>query len=114
MESEVAELKKDKKLKKSSRNLFLADFSGGELLGAATGLGGYYKLRKGKREFHEQISDMEHDEKTGLLKIVMAKKRVAGTYSQVNQAVHDLEQRIKEFKKTMSSKILRFQMEMVE
>lgn len=95
-------------LGKKKRNLFLSELTGGELLGVASGLGGFYNYEHGRTDFMKRMKGMMTDENQGRLRMLMVRKQNHNKLSMLDRSVTSIEERLEDYSRDISSKLQQY------
>ncbi len=105
--------KPEPKLNKKSRNLFLSDLTGGELLGLGTGLKGIYEYAQGEKNYEDNLDEIHKDEYMGKFNLLMTKKANSNKLVTMIRTVASVEERIDDYEKDISSKLQQFRVSLM-
>lgn len=95
-------------LGKKKRNLFLSELTGGELLGVATGLGGFYNYEHGRTDFMNRMKGMMTDENQGKMRMIIVRKHNHNKLSMLDRSVTTIEERMEDYSRDISSKLQQY------
>ena len=103
-------MKKDPKyLEKKSRDLFLGDMSGGELVGLLGGLGGVYQMNKGNNEYDESIDRLKQQNKYQNMQLMVKLNKRKNLIIQMDSHIREMEDRIDDLGDQISSKVQQYE-----